>query len=158
MQIASDFARVYALPMGRPALFYRKPGSGSELELAVIDTLLRTALVGFEEHLREHIPGYDDLPPSAKIALLDMAHHLSPAHLLAQHPRLIRAVAAGAWSLAATASFRHGPGAARNQWTAALFRAAATSQPAEGPLKRFSYGMVGLGAALISRARNRPAP
>ena len=156
-EIAADFARVGALPTDRPALFYRRLG-GPELEPAVIDTLLRTMLVGLEEHLREHLADYDRLPSPAKMALLDMAHSLTPATLLDQHRRLIRAVETGNWQQAAAASFRPGPGSARNQRIAALFRASAQACPRshqEGPLKRLGYGMVGMGAALVSRLSNK---
>lgn len=154
-EIAADFARVEALAMGRPALFYRQPG-GPQLELAVIDTLLRTVLVGLEEHLREHLADYDHLPPPAKMALLDMTHCLTPARLFTEYTPLLGAVRAGAWAKAATQSFRHGQGAARNQWTAAMFRAAAPPHSREGPLKRLGYGLIGLTATLAGRIWNQP--
>ena len=153
-QIAAAFAHVQALPMGGPALFYRQP-SGPELELPVIDALLRTGLVGLEEHLREHIAGYDALPATAKMALLDMAHHLTPARLLSQYPRLLRAIVSRNWRGAAARSLRHGVGAARNQWTAAMFRAANDNEPTESSLKRLGYGLVGLVGTVAASLRNK---
>ncbi len=151
-EIAAAFTHVAALPTGRSALFYRRQ-AGPELELPVIDALLRTALVGLEENLREHIRNYDVLPSPAKMALLDMAHNLTPSILLAKYPHLLRAIAARNWPQAATRSFRYGPGAARNQWTAFMFRVAAADEPTAGPIKRLAYGLIGLAATLAVRIR-----
>src|ERR1019366_4727592 len=50
-EIATEFARVEAMPMGRTALFYRH-ADGLTLEKQDIDSLLRTILEGFEGELR----------------------------------------------------------------------------------------------------------
>jgi GH24 family phage-related lysozyme (muramidase) len=150
-EIAADFARVHALPMGRPALFYHVD-HGLVLAKEEIDSLLRTVLTGFESELRVGIAGYEGLPDSVKMALLDMAYNLGPEGLLKGYPTLIAAVEAGNWAKAAANSFRHGPGAARNQWTQKMFLAnvvGAVSAEADGGLKRLGYGLVGLGAATV---------
>src|ERR1700722_16631041 len=90
-EIAAEFARVDAMPMGRPALFYLKP-DGLELQKTEIDSLLRTVLLGFESELRAALPGFDAFPDSVKLALLDMAYNLGPAAVLHGYPNLIRAV------------------------------------------------------------------
>ena len=156
-EIAAEFARVDALPMGRPALYYRRK-DGPELGKLEIDSLLRTVLTGFECELREHLSGYDGYPDGAKMALLDMAYNLGPAGLLKGYPRLLRAVQDGAWAQAAAASFRHGPGAARNEWTRAMLVQGvigSVTAVAETDLKRFGYGLIGLAADLWTRATRK---
>ena len=156
-EIAAEFARVEAMPMGRPALFYRQD-HGLMLEKSEIDCLLRTVLEGFEGELRAKITGYDGFPDGVKMALLDMAYNLGPVGLLHGYPTLIAAVEAGNWPKAAANCFRHGPGAPRNQWTQKMFleSVAGTMQAdGEGVLKRFGYGMVGLGAAAVGWLRKK---
>jgi len=150
-EIAADFARVQAMPMGRPALFYHL-NNGLLLEKVEIDFLLRNVLMRFENELRARIAGYDGFPDSVKLALLDMAYNLGPEGLLRGYPVLIAAVEAGNWARAAVNCFRHGPGAARNQWTQKMFSenvAGGVSAEGDSKLKRLGYGMVGLGAAAV---------
>jgi GH24 family phage-related lysozyme (muramidase) len=145
-EIAAEFQRVHAMPMGRPAMFYRREGE-LELEKADIDSLLRDVLTGFEGQLRNRLPGYDAFPDGVKIALLDMAYNLGPAGLIKGYPALIAAVECGNWAKAAANCFRHGPGAARNQWTERMFRQCVVGMmdaASEGKLARFGYGIVGL--------------
>jgi len=152
-QIAAEYTRVDSLPMGRPALFYHRPAALT-LPKTSIDSLLRTVLVNFEAELRTHIPTYDSLPDSVKLALLDMAYNLGPAGLLHGYPRLIEAVASGNFAAAAAASFRHGPGATRNQWTHRQFLASVASAikaQSESAFKRFGFGLLGLSADIIQR-------
>ena len=156
-EISAEFARVEAMPMGRPALFYRHT-DGPTLEKQDIDSLLRTVLEGFEGELRARISGYDGLPESVKMALLDMAYNLGPLGLLHGYPTLIASVEAGNWARAAANCFRHGPGAVRNQWTQHMFLQnvlGAVTAEAEGALKRFGYGVVGMGAAAVEWLRKK---
>jgi GH24 family phage-related lysozyme (muramidase) len=156
-EIASEFARVDALPMGRPALYYRRKDA-PELDKPAIDSLLRTVLTGFEGELRTSLSGYDGYPDGVKMALLDMAYNLGPAGLLHGYPKLLRAVQAGAWPQAAAARFRHGPGAARNEWTRAMFVQGvlgSVKAEAESGLKRFGYGLIGLCADLWIKATGK---
>ena len=156
-EIAAEFARVDAMPMGRPALFYRQAGS-PELPRPEIDSLLRTVLAGFEAELRRAMTGYDALPDSVKLALLDMAYNLGPQGLLEGYPRLIRAVETGNWVQAAANSFRHGPGAARNQWTQQMFLenvVGSIKAEGDGFLKSLGFGLVGMAASAVDRIRQR---
>lgn len=123
-EIEAEFARVLALPMGRPAGFYRTPSS-PELPETVIDAQLTAVLDRFQDILREKLHHYDALPATVKLALLDMAYNLGPEGLFREYPRMMQAVAAGAWSRAAAECLRHGPGEARNAWTKSMFLAAA---------------------------------
>ncbi len=156
-EIAADFARVNALPMGRAAHFYRRNG-GLELAEEEITSLLRSVVLRFEARLRESVAGYDGFPDPAKMALLDMTYNLGPEGLLTGFPKLIQAAEAGNWKQAAAQCFRHGPGAARNQWTEAMFLSGVLPKlegKAEGMLVRFGYGLLGLAASLVSRMRRR---
>ena len=156
-EIAAEFARVDALPMGRPALFYRSANQ-PELPQSAIDSLLLNVLTGFEGELKTRLPGYDALPDSVKLALLDMIYNLGPAGLFNGYPRLLKAVTAGNWSQAAAQCERVGPGAARNQWTRRMFLenvVASIQASGEGFLKSLAYGSVGLTASLWSRIRRK---
>ncbi len=160
-EIAADFARVHAMPMGRPAQFYHS-AAAPQLPQAEIDSLLRTVLIGFEGELRARLPLYDSFPDGVKLALLDMIYNLGPAGLFQGYPRLMQAVDDQNWSAAAAASFRHGPGAARNQWTQQMFLSGvaptnSVAGPAgEGRLKRIGYGLLGMSAAAVHRLRRKP--
>ena len=157
-EIAAEFTRVDALPMGRPALFYRGP-SQPELPQSAIDSLLLTVLTGFEGELKSHLPTYDAFPDSVKLALLDMVYNLGPAGLFNGYPRLLKAVSAGNWAQAAAQCERVGPGAARNQWTRQMFLqnvVGSLQASTEGILKSLAYGTVGLTATLWSRLRRKP--
>ncbi len=155
-EIAAEFARVDALPMGRAALFYRGK-AGPELVRAEIDELLRKVLLGFEGELRAAVASYDGLPDAVKLALLDMIYNLGPAGLLKGYPRLMKSVAAGKWAEAAGECLRHGPGAARNEWTREMFLqnvVGSVTGAAESGWKRFGYGLLGLGSAVLDRLRD----
>lgn len=152
-EIAAEFKRVDALPMGRPAQFYHRPGV-PELTPEQMGTLLRSVLLEMETHLRADLPAYDALPDPVKLALLDMSFNLGVAGLLHGFPRLIQAVKAGDWLLAASACFRRGPSAARNEWTRQMFLANVLSTlkaEGEGLLLRLGYGLVGMVASWFGR-------
>lgn len=155
-EIAAEFARVDAMPMGRAALFYRGKG-GLELARTDIDGLLRTVLTGFEEELRKALSGYDGLPAGVKLALLDMIYNLGPAGLM-KYTHLMKSVAAGHWADAAGQCLRHGPGAARNEWTREMFLSSVVGSieaSVESGWKRFCFGLLGLGAALLDKVRGK---
>ena len=155
--IAAEFARVDALPVGRPALFYRGKGK-PELAPAASTDLLRTVVQGFEGKLREALPGYDALPDPVKMALLDMAYNLGLDGLLKGFPRLMRAVESGDWTQAASCCERRGPGAARNQWTRQMFLSSVVPHlqaAAERAWARLGYGLLGAVATAFERIRRR---
>jgi GH24 family phage-related lysozyme (muramidase) len=154
-EISAEFARVDALPMGRAALFYRGKNS-PELTREGIDSLLRTVLTGFEGELRGALHGYDGFPDPVKLALLDMIYNLGPAGLLKGYPRLMKSLAAGNWAEAAGECLRHGPGAARNEWTRQQFLSSVVAKihaAGENGWKRFGFGLLGLGAAALEKFR-----
>jgi hypothetical protein len=153
--------------MGRPALFDRvhNPAQAVELSKPDIDALLRTVVTGFEQHLRAGVKNYDALPDPAKLALLDMAYNLGPDKLFKEFPRLIQAVAASNWELAAEHSMRRGPSAARNEWTRQQFLSLVPAAPAVVPsvhaeasrpgqtIKNLGFGLIGLTAAVAAATR-----
>jgi GH24 family phage-related lysozyme (muramidase) len=122
-EIAAEYARVDALPLGRASSFYRVPAS-LELTQQTIDAKLSSVLKGFEAKLRAEFPRYDTMPDSVKMALLDMIYNLGPAGLFKGFPHLVAAVQTGAWAQAAEHCMRRGPGAARNAWTQDQFLSA----------------------------------
>ena len=160
-EIAAEFARVEALPMGRPALFYRGPNgahSNPELAQSEIDALLRKILTDFEAELCAYLPSYDSFPENVKLALLDMAYNLGPAGLMHGYPQLLKAVRSANWAQAAAACYRRGPGAARNEWTRQMFLSSVIADvkaAADGLLARLGYGLVGAGAHLVELVKRR---
>jgi GH24 family phage-related lysozyme (muramidase) len=140
-EIATEYARVDALPQGRTASFYKTPHS---LQLApqTIDAKLTSVLQGFETDLRTEFPHYDTLPDAIKMALLDMIYNLGPAGLFKGFPHLVAAVQTGNWTQAAAHCNRRGPGEARNAWTREQFLSAVVTEikaEAEGWLKRILH-------------------
>jgi GH24 family phage-related lysozyme (muramidase) len=122
-EIAAEYARVDALPMGRASAFYKTPTSLMLTE-QTIDAKLTTVLAGFEADLRSQFPHYDTLPEGVKMALLDMIYNLGPAGLFKGFPHLVAAIQTGAWTRAAEHCMRRGPSAARNDWTREQFLSA----------------------------------
>jgi GH24 family phage-related lysozyme (muramidase) len=122
-EIAAEYARVDAMPMGRASTFYKTPTS-LVLTQQTIDAKLTSVLAGFEADLRSQFPHYDTLPDGIKMALLDMIYNLGPAGLFKGFPHLVAAIQTGAWQQAAEHCIRRGPGAARNDWTREQFLSA----------------------------------
>ena len=122
-EIAAEYARVDAMAMGRPSAFYKTPTS-LVLTQQTIDAKLGSVLAGFEADLRSQFPHYDALPDGIKMALLDMIYNLGPAGLFKGFPHLVAAIQTEAWRQAAEHCMRHGPSAARNNWTRERFLSA----------------------------------
>ena len=151
-EISKEFARVSAMKQGRAAGFYSNTPA-LQLSGEIIDSKLRATLEGFEGYLRTHIAGYDLLPDSAKLALLDMIYNLGPGRLFAQYPRLLAAVERGDWKTAAAASLRRGPSAARNAWARQQFLNAATIAEIKAEAERTFGGLLlGLLSGLAAAA------
>jgi len=122
-EIAAEYARVDAMPIGRASAFYKTPTS-LLLTQQTIDAKLTSVLAGFEADLRAQFPHYDTLPDGVKMALLDMIYNLGPAGLFKGFPHLVAAIQTGAWTQAAEHCIRRGPGPARNDWTREQFLSA----------------------------------
>jgi GH24 family phage-related lysozyme (muramidase) len=122
-EIAAEYARVDAMAMGRASAFYKIP-TALVLTQQTIDVKLSGVLAGFEANLRGQFPHYDALPDGVKMALLDMIYNLGPAGLFKGFPHLVAAIQTGAWMQAAQHCMRHGPSAARNDWTRQQFLSA----------------------------------
>ncbi len=149
-EIGAEFARITALPMGRAALFYRRPGA-PELGVAEMEQLAKQTLTQLKDELAEKVEGFAAMPEDARAVLLDMAYSLGVPELLERHARMLRAAQAGEWGHAAGASFRHGAGAARNAWTRETFLACTTGTQRDGHLKRLGYGCLGMAASWFGR-------
>ena len=137
-EIATEYARVDAMTLGRASSFY-KISTSLELTQQTIDAKLSSVLSGFEADLRAEFPHYDALPDGVKMALLDMIYNLGPAGLFKGFPHLVAAVQTGAWAQAAEHCMRRGPSAARNNWTRQQFLTAVVvtiQAEAEGWLTR----------------------
>ena len=119
-EIATEYARVDAMTLGKAAAFYRIPAS-LELSQQTIDAKLLSVLLGFEADLRGEFPRYDAFPDAIKMALLDLIYNLGPAGLFHGFPHLVAAVQSGNWSLAADHCTRRGPAPSRNDWTKQQF-------------------------------------
>jgi GH24 family phage-related lysozyme (muramidase) len=119
-EIATEYARVDAMTLGKAAAFYRIPAS-LELSQQTIDAKLLSVLLGFDADLRGEFPRYDAFPDAIKMALLDLIYNLGPAGLFRGFPHLVAAVQSGNWSLAADHCARRGPAPARNNWTKQQF-------------------------------------
>jgi GH24 family phage-related lysozyme (muramidase) len=129
-EIATEYARVDAMTLGKAAAFYRIPAS-LELSQQTIDARLLSVLLGFEADLRGEFPRYDAFPDAIKMALLDMIYNLGPAGLFHGFPHLIAAVQSGNWSLAADHCTRSGPAPSRNDWTKQQFLSVVSAIKAE---------------------------
>ena len=156
-EIEAEFHRVSAMPRGLVPKRYGGAGC-PELSAATMEAHLRTTLTGFEADLRRRLPGYDGLPDPAKMALLDMAYNLGPAGLLEGYPRMLSAVAAGEWAVAAAECVRHGISAERNAWTRLELLGAATTAEVVSVIRAMAErsrrllwwaGVAGLGGVLV---------
>jgi GH24 family phage-related lysozyme (muramidase) len=154
-EIAAEYARVDAMAVGRASTFYKTPTS-LILTQQTIDAKLTSVLEGFEADLRGQFSHYDALPEGVKMALLDMIYNLGPAGLFKGFPHLVAAIQTGAWAEAAEHCMRHGPSAARNNWTRKQFLSVVvgTIQAEEVSwLRRISGRMRQIGNRIFGRRR-----
>jgi GH24 family phage-related lysozyme (muramidase) len=154
-EIAAEYTRVDAMPIGRASAFYKTPTS-LVLTQQTIDAKLISVLEGFEADLKAQFPNYDNLPDGVKIALLDMIYNLGPAGLFKGFPHLIAAVQSGAWTQAAEHCMRRGPGLARNDWTREQFLSAVVGTikaEAESWMTRIRSRMRQIGNRIFRRSR-----
>jgi GH24 family phage-related lysozyme (muramidase) len=154
-EIAAEYARVDAIPMGRTSAFYKTPTS-LVLTQQTIDAKLISVLEGFEADLKVQFPNYDNLSDGVKMALLDMIYNLGPAGLFKGFPHLMAAVQSGAWTQAAEHCIRRGPGLARNDWTREQFLSAVVGTikaEAESVMTRIWSRMRQIGNRIFGRSR-----
>ena len=154
-EIATEYARVDAMAIGRASAFYKTPTS-LVLTQDTIDAKLSSVLAGFEVDLRGQFPHYDALPDGVKMALLDMIYNLGPAGLFRGFPHLVAAIQTGAWAQAAEHCMRRGPGPARNDWTREQFLSAVVGTikaEAESWLTRIRSRMRQIMERIFSRSR-----
>lgn len=78
-EVASDYARVLAMPADKLPHFYFCTSS-LLVDDSYITTLLRTRGLGFAAQLRTMLPQFDSYTVDAKIALVDMTFNLGIGH------------------------------------------------------------------------------
>jgi GH24 family phage-related lysozyme (muramidase) len=126
-EIQTDFDSVSKQAGARPAAYYRRFTS-LDLPPLDIDKLFAVRVAEFQSQLLTSYPRWDGYPPSAQLALLDMAFNLGTFALKNRWPNLNRAIDAQDWAQAANHCIRPQSHAARNDATVALFRKAADQQ------------------------------
>jgi GH24 family phage-related lysozyme (muramidase) len=154
-EIATEYARVDAMAIGRASAFYKTP-SCLVLTQQTIDAKLTSVLAEFEADLKAQFPHYDTLPDGVKMALLDMIYNLGPGGLFRGFPHLVVAIQTGAWTQAAEHCMRRGPGEARNAWTREQFLSAVVGTikaEAESWLTRIWGRMRQIGNCIFGRSR-----
>lgn len=154
-EVREEFGRVDGMPAGRPALFYRRSG-GPEMPEEAMEAVLREKAGEVEVKLAQKLGGFDALPDGVKMALLDMGYNLGVAGLVGGYPKMLAAVAAGDWRQAAGECFRHGPGAARNEWTAKMLEGnviAAVGAAGDGMMKTMMFGVIGMVASMMEKEK-----
>lgn len=117
-----DWVMVTSMKAGLPAAEYRK-ATVARLDEATLRAEFGRRMAAYEGTAARSLPRYYTLPPSVRMAVLDMAWQLGPG-FLAAWPKFREAVVAREWEKAAQESFRKDAQAARNEATAALLRAA----------------------------------
>ena len=123
-EIVADFERVTLQKKGMRASSYR---AFTELDMspAQIDTLFNRRVDEFVGQLQTHYVGFSRFPPSAQLAILDMAFNLGASAVKKRWPKLNQAIDRGDWAAAAVECVRPGANPARNEGTIDLFRKAA---------------------------------
>ena len=122
-EIQTDYAGVAAAQKGLIAKAYAA-FTQSRMADADIGALIAADVTRFEASLAAALPNWNTYPAPAQAALFDMAFNLGLGGLK-KFPRLLAAVDAGEWDVAAAQCHRQGIGEDRNQQTAALFLQAA---------------------------------
>ncbi len=123
VEIQGDYARIAAAGKGLTARSYA-PLTRCRMADADIDALVSSDVQKFASSLAAALPNWSTYPAAAQAALFDMAFNLGLGGLK-KFPRLLAAVDAGQWEVAAAQCHRQGIAETRNQQTADLFRQAA---------------------------------
>jgi GH24 family phage-related lysozyme (muramidase) len=121
--IAADWARVAAINVGYSAQHYH---SIDGLYMLQADILFRAEndVRHFDNALAGNLPWYYLLPDSVKMAMLDIAYNVGEQGILKGFPKMLAALQAHNWPLAAVESKRPQLSIARNDWTANQIRMA----------------------------------
>lgn len=115
-----DWVMVTSMKAGLPAAEYRKV-TVARLDESTMRAEFGRRMAAYEGTVARSLPRYYTLPPSVRMAVLDMAWQLGPGFLVTW-PKFREAVVAREWEKAAQESFRKDAQAARNEATAALLR------------------------------------
>jgi GH24 family phage-related lysozyme (muramidase) len=128
VEIQGDYAGIGAAQKGLAAKGYASL-TQCRMADADIDALVSSDVEKFETSLAAALPNWNSYPAPAQAALFDMAFNLGLGGLK-KFPRLLAAVDAGQWDVAAAQCHRQGIAEIRNQQTSDLFLQAASRQAA----------------------------
>ena len=143
-EVASDYARVLAMPVGLPHRAYQAHGADPVLYLEnqQIDGIgINRLRFVYLPQLARLFPGFSAFPPAARNALVDMIWNLGlghpakgerPAKGLMSFGNLIGACNRGDWETAAQHCHVRTSRETRNLWRKTLFLAAAGSPAPQG--------------------------
>jgi GH24 family phage-related lysozyme (muramidase) len=96
-----------------------------------INDLFRKRIAEFTKQLEAVYPSFDDYPPAAQLAMLDMAFNLGTAGLKRKWPKLNIAIDKQDWADAAANCKRPEANAIRNARTIELFNKASEQAAAD---------------------------
>lgn len=116
--ISSEFYRVSLMPKGYRPDFYK---SHLTLPDDFIQLCLTNIVKSRDNDLRNALEGYDGLPDSWKMGLLDMSFNLGPSGLLTKFPHFIQDVKDRNWQGAQAQCRRPQLSMPRNDWTVSCF-------------------------------------
>lgn len=122
-ELVDDYRAVRALKPGMRASYYSQ-ACNLVMTPTEIRRLFHARCAEFEMQLRSVYSNYDACPPSARLALLDMAFNLGAGALNRKWPKLKEAVLTFNWTDAARHAHRPQSSTARNIATAELFTTA----------------------------------
>jgi GH24 family phage-related lysozyme (muramidase) len=122
-EITADWGRVAAAEKGKVAIAYQGL-TNCRMSDHDIDALIASDVDRFTAQLEQALPNWNRYPEPAQHALFDMAFNVGLGGLK-KFPRMLAAVKAGQWEIAAAQCHRQGIDDERNQQTADLFLQAA---------------------------------
>ena len=123
-EIKADYESVEKQRLGLRAQGYREFTKLDLPDLAIND-LFRKRVDEFKKQLKGSYPSFDDYPPAAQLAMLDMAFNLGTSGLKRKWPNLNAAIDKKDWADAAANCTRPDANAVRNTRTIELFKRAA---------------------------------
>lgn len=123
--IAKDYAAVSAAEVGLKAIAYQGVTRLILVE-STIENLLLARIDEFMQQLSQAFPNYLSFPKSAQEGILDMAFNLGVQGLINKFHQFCAAVREENWQTCAVECHRRAISGARNDYTRALFEAAAS--------------------------------
>jgi GH24 family phage-related lysozyme (muramidase) len=129
-EIKTDYESIQTQKVGLRAQGYRE-FTKLDLPDVAINDLFRKRIDEFKKQLKASYPSFDDYPPAAQLAMLDMAFNLGTSGLRRKWPNLNAAIDKKDWADAAANCTRPDANAVRNTKTIVLFKRAAEQAAAD---------------------------